>query len=772
MSPAALFLALLAASQEAGAPAPSRDTWALFHGLQASGRVEFHVPPGPTERAARRLEEAIGRRTDLEAATNPESFDSRAVRVLVGDAGDDRLAPLVERCGVDLLSDGFRFDGRDYRTPGDALCAVLEDPDRADRPLCLFFGNDLETLAVYMTEVPRLSRPALTIWADGDLAVRVSLAPDGTPLDDLVDHLAVRERLFAAATRETVRGVELVAPDLPRERWTAYARQLVPAWRRVETWLTAPTARKADEETLAALPAVEVLVYTHLEDLRAATGVSALSVVNRLHPRVHVLLAPGMPDDDGRGVLLALARAIAGEPAQPWLADALPTAAAGRWWGAELPAWCGRASGTLQFPDLDGAVGPDAGTVFGPHVLGPARGLAFSILSGARDQSRFLRALWNGGALPASAAGAQRAGELRERRDFLAATPRVGKARREALSGPVRRGIVLQLPYGEQTGGRDVGRALDEALALGPGPDAVALTVYASDAEPAPPLVRLEGGCVFGSPDDVELASAVAEAHARGLRVFLTVQPLSGPRGAWADVRAFNGLDAQAGFWERYERLVVHHALLAQLLGVEILAIGSDLRETSRTDPTGEVQDERLFEARRAGWKRVVECARVAFDGALTYVARFPSEANEVGFWDQLDFLSVAFFPPVARPDESPDDDQVRRLVRQALRDALDLAIVWNKPLLLAQVGFPARADAWSWPASPVGERDPGPQRRFLELLAEVLEGPLEDRETLRGLWLWCWPVAGAPAPGGASAADFWLNRPALDDVLARLFTH
>jgi hypothetical protein len=134
--------------------------------------------------------------------------------------------------------------------------------------------------------------------------------------------------------------------------------------------------------------------------------------------------------------------------------------------------------------------------------------------------------------------------------------------------------------------------------------------------------------------------------------------------------------------------------------------------------------------------------------------------------------VAVAFYPQLALPGVEPGDDQVRRLLRQALSDALDLAIVWNRPLLVAQTGFPARSASWNWPAAGAGEHDPLPQLRFLERLAEVLEGPLPDREMLRGLWLWSWPISETVRPGARAAQDYWLNRPGLADVLARLLAH
>jgi hypothetical protein len=70
-------------------------------------------------------------------------------------------------------------------------------------------------------------------------------------------------------------------------------------------------------------------------------------------------------------------------------------------------------------------------------------------------------------------------------------------------------------------------------------------------------------------------------------------------------------------------------------------------------------------------------------------------------------------------------------------------------------------------PAVPRGPRDPETQRRFYAALAEILEGELENRDSLGGFFLWNWPID--PERGGETDDGFSLRGKGLDDLLRRL---
>jgi len=783
---AALWLALAPLASAQSRPA-NGESWALFQGLRASRRIEFVAPAGVTERAATRLAQAVRQQSDLGAALAQSAPDPDAVRVLVGAASDTELLELAHRCGVEPLSDGFQCFGREYRAAGDALCAVFEDPEHPGRPLCLFLGNDVEALAEYLTEVPRLSRPHLRVWADGLPDFECPLEPSGWPRSEEVsDYLTAREAYFGGGTRQELGGVTLVLRGAAGESSDAYGKQALAVHDKIVQWFgPPPEAPPTDPEAAPPPPAptpapIEVFVYEHAEDLRACTGAEALLVVDPLRPRVHVLVEPGVPDDGGRGVALVTARGLAGPPADAWLWDGLSVAAAGRWWQHPLTTWVAFLSAGKLVPSYAELTGPAGKEPWSEHVLVPMRAFLFQLLVGPKVEPGKLRALWKGAPIPAArarqlmsqglaklagprSAAPPKAGQKPQpkpegERPAAGAKPKPGSkpgaaragrasadtpaSRGKRLAGaPLRHGVALLETPEAAYGSRAVGAALDAAVEAKA--DACSLTVLASARPPAPPLGTLALAAVHGSASDVALASAVAEARARKLRILLALEPLGAP-GSWIENVSDVGPEVQAGLWADYRRMVVHYGLLCELLKVEVFSLGSSLTNLSRTDAPEDEPVSALTEVQRAGWRELIRAARGAFHGGLTYTARLPGEAHEVAFWDQLDFVSLAIFPSLAREGQAPDDGQLERVLRLALGDALALALRWNQPLLVTQIGLPARAESWAKPSVASGAEDPEAQARFVRALAAVVEHGMPNQSALRGLFLWSWPVSAA----------------------------
>jgi hypothetical protein len=592
------------------------------------------------------------------------------------------------------------------------------------------------------------------------------LALDGTPQEELVrDFLARREQYFAGGPRRTVETLTLVARGEPdEEHWKRYSKDLAGARARVQQWLALTPDAPA--------PAVELLLYEHPEDLEWCCDTSELSFVNRLRPRAHVLFAPGMPDDGGQALARVVARELAGAPAALWMAEGLAVAAAGEWWERELPAWIGQLALGRALPDLRELLLANADSNLSPHVLQPARGFLFQLLvAGTKGDARALRALWKGADLQAKklTAAYQKAVIKAAKSLGKESGPRATRALRQRLvRAPVRRGLALVEGPDAGYGSRAVGAALEEARAFGAGPDALSLSVTASERDPRAPLAPERPAPHHASASDVELAAAVAAARGRGARVLLALEPLVEPNGSWADSVASLRPEEMKRFFERVGSIALHYALLAELLEIEVLSCAANLREGARTELRTPVQDPRRLKALESGWKTVFARLRAAYRGGLTYTSRFPAEAEEVGFFGELDFVGLALFPR-SPAQGAPSDAELARMIRFELERALDLAVRWNKPLLVTQLGFPARADSFGKPWVPRGEADAAAQQRWYEALAEVLGGRLENGAALRGYYLWNWSLdetRARPEDDG-----FSLRGKPLGAALTRLFT-
>ncbi len=778
------LLALGFPAQESLPLSSSRESWRLFQGLHRSNRIEIQVAQGLARRAVVRLAQQLSKRGFKATVVDPgKGTDPGAMRVLVGGSEDPGLLELAARAHVEPREGGgfFCLD-REFAERGDALIAVFEDPERDGLPLCLFLGNDLDLLSFYLTEIPALSVPFLRVFADGDPALACPLEESGPPrTGEAVDYRSRRESLFREAPVTELTGIRVLSSSAPApELWEPYAAALERARTSVVRWL-----EEEEPET------VEVRLYEHPRELAECLGQAALAVENALWPRVHVLLASGLPHDGGAAVARVLARSIAGQPTGSWVLDGIGVAAADSWWSRPLVSWVAflDAAGLMLTP---GEIVDDLTAArVSEHVFQPLRGFLFRSLS---DRARgSLRPLWAGGgdvqaigqhfrtalrAVQISAGDAPGPGRGAANRARAQRSPPEGardggpaalaRGNEEVAAAEFRNGIALVDP--EESGGwaylsEELGESLDRARELGPGPDAVSLTVFASNEEELPPLITTRPRVVHGSASDLSLAGAAAEIRSRDQRLLLALEPLARPGGSWADGEVMADPDEQRAFWRRYEEVAVHYALLCELVQAEIFCLGSNLRDASRTEPSIEVLDERLLEQRHAGWERLIAKVRAAYSGGLTYMARFPGEGQEVGFWDQLDFVGLAFFPSVARPGDPPDSEELRRLLRFDYREAIELGLRWDRPVLLVQTGFPSRADAWTRPWLPGGAPDPEAQLRYYEALAELLETPIENGALLRGFFLWNWCLESS------QAGDYSPQEKPAQSLLPRLFS-
>jgi hypothetical protein len=224
---------------------------------------------------------------------------------------------------------------------------------------------------------------------------------------------------------------------------------------------------------------------------------------------------------------------------------------------------------------------------------------------------------------------------------------------------------------------------------------------------------------------DAGLIHAARTARSLGLTVLWKPHIWVGHE-SWPGEIEMSSEEDWADWWESYRRYVLHHAALASYAGAEMLALGVELEKTVE---------------RRDDWIRLARDARRFFPGALTYAANWGSGADRVSFWDAVDLAGVDAYYPLASSGEGAGEGAVsdRELAEGAERVAGRLEAVAKragKPLLLTEVGFPARAAAWSDPHREGAWEDPedeASQARAYRALLAALDG----RPWLRGIYVW-----------------------------------
>ena len=315
------------------------------------------------------------------------------------------------------------------------------------------------------------------------------------------------------------------------------------------------------------------------------------------------------------------------------------------------------------------------------------------------------------------------------------------------LPAGVQRGVSFAHNYqggGARGYGSEVARGqLDELRALGATWVSVTPFLFASSLQDEG-VQRVTHRA--GETDD-RTRQVIHDARERGLRVLL--KPHLWVRGgAW---RAELAPPDWGAWFDAYQAVVLHYAELAQQEGVALLAVGTELRSSLR-------HTER--------WRALIAAVREIFGGELVYCANWDA-AEDVRFWDALDYVGVQFYPSLA---DAPTTDE--RAMALRLDEALDRLQVLHertgRPVLLTEFGYKSARGAevrpYEWTERSDAPLDLEAQARAYR----VFFGRVRERDFVRGVYLWKWftdPDTQEEGPRGFSPR----GKPALE-VLRRAF--
>ena len=132
----------------------------------------------------------------------------------------------------------------------------------------------------------------------------------------------------------------------------------------------------------------------------------------------------------------------------------------------------------------------------------------------------------------------------------------------------------------------------------------------------------------------------------------------------------------------------------------------------------------------------------------MTYAANWYGDLVTVRFWDRLDFIGVdTYFPLAAAPGAGRPE--IARGARQVVERLARASRRFGKPVLLTEVGFAAKREAWMEPHVEGGEYSEADQAAAYE----ALFGALGRQPWLAGTFLW--KAFSAPGSDSGGEADF-----------------
>jgi hypothetical protein len=307
-------------------------------------------------------------------------------------------------------------------------------------------------------------------------------------------------------------------------------------------------------------------------------------------------------------------------------------------------------------------------------------------------------------------------------------------ARAQSRTDFAFKGIAHVSWWFDEYGYPDATRSRDALAATGANWAAVLVTWYQDTARSttiAPRILENK------TPTDAVVQQAVMELHDHGLRVML--KPHVDPwNGQWRGEIDPSNPDA---WFASYTAFIVKYAEMAESLGVEALAVGTELKTVSGA-------------SNRQRWVAVIDAVRRVYRGTLTYAANAAAPGDEftsVSFWDRLDVIGLdAYFPLTDL--SNPTVDQLvsawssNRFGENNFAAVMNFASAWQKPLIFTEIGYKStdRANREPWNFGLTGAVDMGEQRDCYEA-AFTVWGP--QSSWMRGFFWWAWPVP-PPAEG------------------------
>ncbi len=221
--------------------------------------------------------------------------------------------------------------------------------------------------------------------------------------------------------------------------------------------------------------------------------------------------------------------------------------------------------------------------------------------------------------------------------------------------------------------------------------------------------------------------------------------------GKWrSDIAMHNEADWEKWFG-RYEFEILAFAELAQQVQAEAYCIGTELQQTAIQQP------ER--------WRALIRKVRLIYDGTLVYAANWNEEVEQVPFWDDLDYIGVQAYYPLANQN-NPSLAALEKGWEGHYPILQSLSKKYNKKILFTELGYKSTPDAgrkpWAW--NNFGNRFYKPiSHRTQAHCYQAFFNTVWQQEWMAGVHIWEWQTRGQS--DGQNNAFTLEGKPALNVV-------
>lgn len=252
---------------------------------------------------------------------------------------------------------------------------------------------------------------------------------------------------------------------------------------------------------------------------------------------------------------------------------------------------------------------------------------------------------------------------------------------------------------------------------------AVVPFMYQKDAQTQ--LINTREDYSVWSRRDSTFITTIENLHNRGIQVHL--KPHLWMNSGWRSDIQLATPEAWDQWFDSYEKNMLHYARLAQHTGVGLFCVGTELRSSLQNQP------ER--------WEQLVENIRAIYKGQLTYAANWDGEFEHVTFWDQMDYIGIQAYFPLAKR-KNPSLEEIQQGWDPHIPILSNLSDRYNKPILFTEVGYKSEASGainpWEW-GSFWSILFTQKSDRTQQWAYEALFQQLWDKPWFAGMYIWQW---------------------------------